>query len=219
MKCSGLVEKRRGDMEQNQKPSLGEITDLVCEFLEVAIHLVLSVRGLYPAEFFERRRHFNVPVQWARHPELREYVHSAVTNLHSWIQQGIVEKVAIVILDNARAPQERFIFKLQVDKLYSKDFPISELEYALRAFYLKIPVSEPLLRPLPPDCTWEIVAYSKQLPGDGSSKGHFWVPADNGPWENPPHITPIKSMKSEPLVMQLYVEHPSVAEISVFRDV
>jgi mitotic spindle assembly checkpoint protein MAD2B len=39
------------------------------------------------AEIFERRRHFNVPVQWARHPDLREYIHSAVTNLQPWIQQ------------------------------------------------------------------------------------------------------------------------------------
>jgi len=39
------------------------------------------------AAIFERRRHFNVPVQWARHPDLREYIHSAVTNLQAWIQQ------------------------------------------------------------------------------------------------------------------------------------
>lgn len=39
------------------------------------------------AAIFERRRHFNVPVQWARHPDLREYIHSAVASLEPWIQQ------------------------------------------------------------------------------------------------------------------------------------
>jgi hypothetical protein len=39
------------------------------------------------AEVFERRRYATVPVQWARHPELQEYVHSAVQSLHEWLMQ------------------------------------------------------------------------------------------------------------------------------------
>ena len=36
---------------------------VLCEFLEVAFHLVLYMREVYPAVVFERRKKYNVPVQ------------------------------------------------------------------------------------------------------------------------------------------------------------
>lgn len=49
--------------------------------------LSVSEESSVYAEIFERRRYINTPVQWARHPDLREYIHSAVTNLQPWVQQ------------------------------------------------------------------------------------------------------------------------------------
>ena len=40
---------------------------VLCEFLEVAFHLILYVREVYPAVVFERRKKYNVPVQvWCK---------------------------------------------------------------------------------------------------------------------------------------------------------
>ena len=36
---------------------------VLCEFLEVAFHLILYVREVYPSVVFERRKKYNVPVQ------------------------------------------------------------------------------------------------------------------------------------------------------------
>ena len=36
---------------------------VLCEFLEVAFHLILYIREVYPAVVFERRKKYNVPVQ------------------------------------------------------------------------------------------------------------------------------------------------------------
>lgn len=58
-----------------------EVTELVLDFLEVAIHLILYKLQLYPPEAFERRRYFSVATQWARHPELCEVLSR---NSHSW---------------------------------------------------------------------------------------------------------------------------------------
>ncbi|BBN01823.1 mitotic spindle assembly checkpoint protein MAD2B [Marchantia polymorpha subsp. ruderalis] len=139
-------------MERGQASAIaspGEVTDLLCEFLEVAVTLLLSIRKLYPAEIFERRRHLNVPVQWIRHAELRDHIHSALTSLHSWIQQGIVEKVAVVFFDSNQTPVERFVFKLNVNQNFAASLPVNDIEYSLRTFLIKLSVSEPLLRPLP----------------------------------------------------------------------
>ena len=37
--------------------------DILCEFLEVAVHQILYNRELYPLGIFERKRKYNVPVQ------------------------------------------------------------------------------------------------------------------------------------------------------------
>lgn len=50
------------------KTPLSLLVDLVsggvlCEFLEVAFHLILYIREVYPAVVFERRKKYSVPVQ------------------------------------------------------------------------------------------------------------------------------------------------------------
>ena len=40
-----------------------------------------------------------------------------------------------------------------------------------------------------------------------------WIPTDIQQWQQPPLITPIKSMSSEPLGVQLYMEHPGLSEL------
>lgn len=43
--------------------SLQVVADILCEFLEVAIHLILYVREVYPSGIFQKRKKYNVPVQ------------------------------------------------------------------------------------------------------------------------------------------------------------
>ncbi|KAJ7347164.1 MAD2 mitotic arrest deficient-like 2, partial [Desmophyllum pertusum] len=47
---------------------------VLCEFLEVAFHLILYVREVYPPVVFERRKKYNVPVQMCCHPDLNQYI-------------------------------------------------------------------------------------------------------------------------------------------------
>ncbi|KAG0595456.1 hypothetical protein M758_UG167900 [Ceratodon purpureus] len=136
-------------MEVVRLSDRGDVGELICEFLEVCIHQLLHIRELYPAEIFERRRHFNVPVQWARHPDLREYIHSTVTNLHPCIQQGVVDKIILSVVDNNQVLVEKFVFRLGFKQLSSAVVPAQHLEFALRSFLLTISVSNELLSPLP----------------------------------------------------------------------
>ena len=63
------------------------LVDSLLEFLECAIHSVLYVRGIYPAELFERRMYLGVAVWQSRHPEINSYIHRIVKNLRSLIQK------------------------------------------------------------------------------------------------------------------------------------
>lgn len=62
-------------------------------------------------------------------------------------------------------------------------------------------------------CRWEITAYFRDLPQVSTSKdAEMWIPTDTEQWQQPPLITPVKSMNSEPLGVQLYVEQASLSE-------
>jgi mitotic spindle assembly checkpoint protein MAD2B len=46
--------------------------------VEVAIHTILYVRQIYPADLFVRRKKYETPVYQSRHPGLNEYIAGAV---------------------------------------------------------------------------------------------------------------------------------------------
>ncbi|XP_059461553.1 DNA polymerase zeta processivity subunit [Corylus avellana] len=191
----------------------GETARILVEFLEVAISSIVFLKGVYPAGAFERRRYMNVVVQRARHPQLRDYIHSAVSALLPFIQKGLVERVAVIFFDIDCIPVERFVFKLTVNQSYGSKLEEADLEFSLRSFLIKLSVSESLTRVLPHDCRWEITAYFRSLPQASTSKdAELWIPSDTRLWQQPPLLTPIKSMNSEPLCVQLYLEHPSSCE-------
>lgn len=50
-----------------------------CVYLvEAAIHTILYVRQVYPADIFVRRKKYDTPVFQSRHPSLNEYISGAV---------------------------------------------------------------------------------------------------------------------------------------------
>ncbi|XP_062174250.1 DNA polymerase zeta processivity subunit isoform X2 [Alnus glutinosa] len=197
------------ERRDNQSPQ----ARILVEFLEVAISSIVFLKGVYPAGAFERRRYMNVVVQRARHPQLKDYIHSAVSALLPFIQKGLVERVAVIFFNIDCIPVERFVFKLTVNQCYGLKLEEADLEFSLRSFLIKLSVSESLTRVLPHDCRWEITAYFRSLPEASTSKdAELWIPTDTRQWQQPPLLTPIKSMSSEPLCVQLYLEHPNSSE-------
>ncbi|KAM5586686.1 DNA polymerase zeta processivity subunit [Rosa sericea] len=200
------------ERKDNQSPQ-DETARILVEFLEVAITSIVFLKGIYPPGAFERRKYMNLVVHTARHPELRDYIHSAVSGLLPFIKKGLVERVAVIFFDRDNNPMERFMFKLTVDQSCGSNVKEADLEFSLRSFFIKLPVIESATKVLPQNCRWEITAYFRSLPQEISSKNEgLWLPTDTKQWQQPPLITPIKSMSSQPLSVQLYLEHPSVYE-------
>ncbi|PRQ31068.1 hypothetical protein RchiOBHm_Chr5g0031421 [Rosa chinensis] len=94
------------------------------------------------------------------------------------------------------------MFKLTVDQSY-----VSKVEEAdlccCRLFLSTI------------DGGWEITAYFHSLPQASTSMGErgSLIPTDTRQCKQLPLVTsPLKSMSSQPLSVQLYLEHPSLSE-------
>ena len=62
-----------------------------------------------------------------------------------------MEKLAVVFKDKGNRVFEKFTFQVRVRPEHIDDhLPVTEIGYALRAFFLKLSVAAPLMRTLPP---------------------------------------------------------------------
>ncbi|KAG1759437.1 hypothetical protein EDD22DRAFT_994590, partial [Suillus occidentalis] len=77
--------------------------------VEVAIHVTLYVRQIYPADLSE------LPIMpgntLLRHPASNEYISGAVKVVSGGL--GDVDKVVVVIKDRSQVALDRFIFSVQ----------------------------------------------------------------------------------------------------------
>lgn len=67
------------------------VADVLCEFLEVAVHLILYVREVYPVGIFQKRKKYNVPVQMSCHPELNQYIQDTLHCVKPLLEKNDVE--------------------------------------------------------------------------------------------------------------------------------
>lgn len=58
--------------------------------------------------------------------------------------------MAVIFFNGENIQVERFVFKLMVNQSYESKVENSDLEFALRSFLIKLSVSEPLTKALPP---------------------------------------------------------------------
>ncbi|KAF5312982.1 hypothetical protein D9619_002956 [Psilocybe cf. subviscida] len=123
----------------------------ITEFIEVAIHTILYVRQIYPAEIFVRRKKFETPVFQSRHPSLNDYISGAVKAIGDELAYGKLDKVVVVIKDKEEIALERFIFSIEsminVDG-FNKDTGVedamtpSSLVQYFRSFLVKLNMIE-----------------------------------------------------------------------------
>jgi hypothetical protein len=117
-----------------------ELVNVVCEFLEAALHVILHARGTYPAEAFERSRIYATQIQRCRHPQVLAYIGGVVAKLRvsEWLPlaqhsmlllsqppvparrlqplllSGALSEVAVCFLDDKAKPAQRVVLLLEV---------------------------------------------------------------------------------------------------------
>ncbi|XP_068935062.1 mitotic spindle assembly checkpoint protein MAD2B isoform X1 [Petaurus breviceps papuanus] len=181
------------------------VADVLCEFLEVAVHLILYVREVYPIGIFQKRKKYNVPVQMSCHPELNQYIQDTLHCVKPLLEKNDVEKVVVVILDKEHHPVERFVFEITQPPLLSisSDSLLSHVEQLLRAFILKISVCDAVLDHNPPGCTFTVLVHTREAATRNMEKIQVikdfpWILADEQDVHmHDPRLIPLKTMTSD----------------------
>lgn len=166
----------------------------ITEFIEVAIHTILYVRQIYPADLFVRRKKYDTPVFQSRHPALNEYISGTVKAVSDELVLGNVDKVVVVIKDRNQVALERFIFSVQnmiEVESYNKDTSVQDamssakLGQYFRSFLIKLNMIESQLGvlELPPgdEASFAVVLELKENTVPSAFKDDEpppWVPAD-----------------------------------------
>uniref|UniRef100_A0A2K6K6X1 Mitotic spindle assembly checkpoint protein MAD2B n=1 Tax=Rhinopithecus bieti TaxID=61621 RepID=A0A2K6K6X1_RHIBE len=197
------------------------VADVLCEFLEVAVHLILYVREVYPVGIFQKRKPMSC------HPELNQYIQDTLHCVKPLLEKNDVEKVVVVILDKEHRPVEKFVFEITQPPLLSirwaapaprplagisSDSLLSHVEQLLRAFILKISVCDAVLDHNPPGCTFTVLVHTREAATRNMEKIQVikdfpWILADEQDVHmHDPRLIPLKTMTSDILKMQLYVE-------------
>ena len=195
-------------------------SSVLCEFLEIAIHLILYVRDVYPSELFQRRRKYNIPVYVCGHPEVNRYVCDVVDRVKPLLDMDKVEGVAVLIKNEENKPMEKFVFKTKKGsaRISREDGYLLKLESELRSLLLKLSVSDALLAPNPPDCTFTIHIHTtlraaSAVDHEQQRYDFPWTTVgleDEGGSSSLGHVVPLKSLSSDLMRMQLYVEESSL---------
>ncbi|KAI0308172.1 DNA-binding protein [Multifurca ochricompacta] len=174
--------------------AVGGIIEFSLCTVEVAIHTILYVRQVYPADIFVRRKKYETPVYQSRHQSLNEYIAGAVKAIGDELVLGNVEKVVVVIKDKDEVALERFIFSIQTMiaiELFNKDTSVegamatASLGQYFRSFMVKLNMIESQLAELPRDGenTFAIVMELREgrAPSATPNKDDPppWIPATN----------------------------------------
>ncbi|THH04850.1 hypothetical protein EW145_g5226 [Phellinidium pouzarii] len=121
--------------------------------IEVAMHTILYIRQIYPAELFDRRRLFDIPVFQCIEPSINDYVSKAIKAVGEEIIEDNVSKV-IINIHKSDKPLEKFIFSFDRPKdsgspiLDPERIPLEVLQRQMRAMLLKLNTIDAQLLPL-----------------------------------------------------------------------
>lgn len=86
-----------------------EITDILCDFLEVSIHNILYTRKLYPEAIFTPRKKYGVTVYQSEHPILNEYITQVLKAAQAHAQNNQLKQIILCIRSD-KVLVEKYIF-------------------------------------------------------------------------------------------------------------
>ncbi|GAA5916429.1 uncharacterized protein JCM6883_006105 [Sporobolomyces salmoneus] len=179
---------------------LSETAQLAKEYLEVAFHLILCLRAVYPADLFRHAKKYGSPVWQSRAPELTAFIGRIMECVEEELLKGTVQRVVLVIKEDdiTQTPLERYVFDFewlipseQIPKDNSDFTPAAaglargDVEDLFRACLRKLFVSTAYLKKLPNDTEFATVLEMRKGAPPPQSKaaqrGDYpceWIPAE-----------------------------------------
>ncbi|KAK9466569.1 DNA-binding protein [Lipomyces arxii] len=198
-----------------------ELLTAYADFLTVSTHTIIYDRGIYPAESFLLARKYNFPVRQSRHPQVCDWIRNAVFACLDQMKLGEVRKVSIVILSNADAALERFVFDINsFPKVAVEDtrfqMNIKDMEEQFRSCIMKLSQISTTLGKLPPGCTFTMIVELDKDAKAPQGPESPWIASNDQPQDEhqrtaldlskPPKLWPLRNIEIGPAAFDVWVE-------------
>lgn len=199
-----------------------ETVDLFIEVVEICLHILLCVRGIYPRETFERRIIFGTPVYMSRHPEVCRYCATVLANSKKMLENGCCDRIVCCITNMEGLAIESYVFEVsrlgssKTESAKDEDYLLLETETQLRDLIFRCICLEWLLPTLAIECRFVLLVHTRE---SGFDTQHINRALEAGSWllASPREsevflksglISPLRSVVSPGLHFQLYAVHP-----------
>ncbi|XP_014676265.1 PREDICTED: mitotic spindle assembly checkpoint protein MAD2B-like [Priapulus caudatus] len=184
--------------------------DILCDFLEVAVHMIVYRHDVYPSAIFESRRKYGVPTKMSVHPELNSYLQSCLCDTRTLLLARDLDRIVVAILDTSGAPITKYTFEvwLPAEPSAGGDEYLVQVEQAFREFLLKVGACDTDMEALG-NCSFALQLHSTAAGLLALKNGALpWVTCETAQRliQGDARIVPLKSYYCELFKMQLYVE-------------
>ncbi|GAA5849698.1 hypothetical protein JCM3766R1_002133 [Sporobolomyces carnicolor] len=180
--------------------SFRETAQLAKEYLEVAFHLILYLRAVYPEDLFRQVKKYDSPVWQSRAPALTTFIGRILECIEEELLKGTVQRVVLVIRESniTQTPLERYVFDFewlipteQIPRDNADFTPMAaglargDVEDLFRACLRKLFASSAYLKKLPHDVEFAtVLEMRKDSPppqSKAAQRGDYpceWIPAE-----------------------------------------
>ncbi|MCO5566995.1 hypothetical protein L7F22_020678 [Adiantum nelumboides] len=139
---------------------------IVTEFFGYAVNSIIYQRGLYPTEQFGRVKKYGLTLLVAQDESVKKFISGVTTQLAAWLETGQLQRVVLVILDQATSePLERWNFLIEADqevlhKGVSKRKNDTDIMKEIQAIMRQITSCVTFLPCLNNTCIFDVLAYT-----------------------------------------------------------
>ncbi|KYB27345.1 Histone H4 transcription factor-like Protein [Tribolium castaneum] len=191
--------------------------DIICEFLEIAIHNVLFARKLYPDSIFERKRKYGVVVYRSVYPSLNEYIANCIKAISYHLRNNQLKNILLCFSSDQRVLEKYSFQILHLNAVSESDPFLVKLEQHLSTFFLKLHSSLDKLDNLPEDASFTIQLQVTEFAHleykqDPLNENFLWVAAPEYDNSSFPVIAPLHSVNTGFVHFQILVEKPSTVK-------
>jgi hypothetical protein len=137
-----------------------DLVDLLSEFVECVVHIVLKVRNIYPAEIFEKRNKYGVSIWHSRHPDINEYIRKVIMNAKPILATNVLDRFLLAAYDSQGVIVDCLAIKctLRFHAVQGLNYSaLLSMEDDLRAILLNCMMLDAKLPALQGDCTWTLM--------------------------------------------------------------
>ncbi|CAG9532432.1 unnamed protein product [Cercopithifilaria johnstoni] len=153
-----------------------KIRDIIClkgsaqliqEFFHFGLNNILYLRGIYPADSFEKEKKYGLTMLISKNVELQQYLRPLLKQVKYWLENKQLRKLIVVIADiETKHPVERWQFDIETEEITEQNSGSStkenerKIRLEMAEVMRQITASVSFLPLLETPCSFDVLIYT-----------------------------------------------------------